>query len=46
MTRPDKVLTYLAFSLMALFGVLGTLFVAGEALAEPGGRTGVLLTAL
>jgi hypothetical protein len=46
MTRPDKVLTYLAFSLMALFGVLGTLLVAGEALAEPGGRTGVLLTAL
>ena len=34
------VLRILAFSLTALLGVLGTLFVAGEALADPGGLAG------
>jgi hypothetical protein len=36
----------LAFTLTVLLGVLGTLFVAGEALADPGGLAGGLLTAL
>jgi hypothetical protein len=36
---------YLAFGFMALFGLLGSLFVIGEVFTDPGGWTAVLLTA-
>lgn len=45
MTRTAKVLRYVAFTLMALFGLLGGLFVAGEAFADPGGWRAVAMTA-
>lgn len=46
MTGMPKVLRYVAFTLMALFGLLGGLFVAGSALDDPGGWQAVAMTAL
>jgi hypothetical protein len=40
----SKVLRYVAFTLMALFGLLGTLFVAGYAFEDPGGWAAVAMT--
>lgn len=45
MTGIASVLRYVAFTLMALFGLLGGLFVAGYAFEEPGGWAAVGLTA-
>ena len=45
MTHTAKVLRYVAFTLMALFGLLGGLFVAGEAFSDPGGWQAVAMTA-
>jgi hypothetical protein len=45
MTAP-KLLRYAAFTLMALFGLLGTLFVAGYAFEDPGGWAAVTMTAV
>lgn len=42
----SKVLTYVAFSLMALFGLLGGAFVLGEIFTDPGGWTAVWVSAL
>jgi hypothetical protein len=39
-----RVLKWIAFSLMVLFGLLGGLFVAGYAFEDPGGWTAVLMT--
>jgi hypothetical protein len=39
-----KTLRYLAFGFMTLFGVLGTLFVAGYAFEDPGGWAAVAMT--
>ncbi|MGH3364079.1 MAG: hypothetical protein ACRDOW_05060 [Nocardioidaceae bacterium] len=41
-----SVLRYVAFTLMALFGLLGGLFVAGYAFEDPGGRAALGMTAL
>ena len=41
-----SVLRYVAFTLMALFGLLGGLFVAGYAFEDPGGWAAVGMTAL
>lgn len=46
MTRMAKVLRYVAFTLMALFGLFGGLFVAGYAFDDPGGWVAVGMTAL
>lgn len=46
MTGTAKHLRNTAFTLMALFGVVGSLFVAGETFADPGGWTAVWMTAL
>lgn len=43
---PQKILTYLAFTLMALFGLLGGAFVIGEVFTDPGGWTAFWLSAL
>lgn len=43
--RIAKVLRRTAFTFMMAFGLLGTLFVAGYALDDPGGLTGVGMTA-
>lgn len=40
-----KVLRYGAFGFMALFGLFGTLFVAGYAFDDPGGTAAVVMTA-
>jgi len=45
MTRTAKVLRYVAFTLMALFGLFGGMFVAGEAFLDPGGWQAVAMTA-
>ena len=45
MTHTAKVLRYVAFTLMALFGLFGGLFVAGEAFSDPGGWQAVAMTA-
>lgn len=45
MTGTAKALRYTAFTLMALFGLLGGLFVAGSAFEDPGGWEAVLMTA-
>ena len=45
MTGMARVLTWIAFSLMVLFGLLGGLFVAGYAFEDPGGWNAVLMTA-
>lgn len=45
MTGTAKVLKYVAFTFMVLFGVLGGLFVAGYAFEDPGGWDAVLMTA-
>lgn len=45
MTGTAKALKYTAFTLMALFGLLGGLFVAGYAFEDPGGWDAVLMTA-
>jgi hypothetical protein len=45
MTRTAKVLRYVAFTLMALFGLGGGMFVAGEAFSDPGGWPAVAMTA-
>jgi hypothetical protein len=45
MTSAPKVLRYVTFALMALFGVLGGLFIVGETMLDPGGIAGVLLSA-
>jgi hypothetical protein len=42
----QKILTYVAFTLMALFGLLGAAFVIGEVFTDPGGWTAVWLSAL
>ncbi len=42
----SKILTYVAFTLMALFGLLGGAFVLGEVFTDPGGWTAVWLSAL
>jgi hypothetical protein len=42
----SKILTYVAFTLMALFGLLGGAFVLGETFADPGGWTAVWVSAL
>lgn len=42
----SKILTYVAFALMALFGLLGGAFVLGEVFTDPGGWTAVWLSAL
>jgi hypothetical protein len=44
MTHTAKVLRYVAFTLMALFGLFGGLFVAGEAFSDPGGWQAVAMT--
>jgi hypothetical protein len=44
MTRPGN-LTYVAFGWMLVVGVLGGLFVAAEAIDDPGGWAGVALVA-
>lgn len=46
MTGFASVLRYVAFTLMALFGLLGGLFVAGYAFEDPGGWAAVGMTAL
>ena len=46
MTGFASVLRYVAFTFMALFGLLGGLFVAGYAFEDPGGWTAVGMTAL
>jgi len=43
--RLANILRRTAFTFMMLFGLLGTLFVAGYALDDPGGPTGVGMTA-
>lgn len=43
--RIAKVLRRTAFTFMMAFGLLGTLFVAGYALDDPGGLTGIGMTA-
>lgn len=42
----SKILTYIAFTLMALFGLLGGAFVLGEVFSDPGGWTAVWVSAL
>jgi hypothetical protein len=44
--QSSKILTYVAFTLMALFGLLGGAFVLGEVFTDPGGWTAVWLSAL
>ncbi|HEU4512983.1 MAG TPA: hypothetical protein VFR87_07745 [Nocardioidaceae bacterium] len=46
MTGSARVLRWTAFSLMAVFGLLGGLFVAGETFMDPGGWTAAFVTAL
>src|SRR5512139_349132 len=46
MTGFASVLRYVAFTFMALFGLLGGLFVAGYAFEDPGGWAAVGMTAL
>jgi hypothetical protein len=46
MSGVAKVLRYTAFTLMALFGLLGSMFVIGEVFTDPGGWTAVWVTAL
>jgi hypothetical protein len=41
----SKVVRYVAFTLMALFGLLGTMFVAGYAFEDPGGWAAAAMTA-
>ena len=45
MTGMAKVLRYVAFTLMAIIGLLGGMFVAGETFADPGGWSAVAMTA-
>ena len=45
MSRTAKTLRYVAFALMALFGLLGGVFIAGEAFADPGGWRAITMTA-
>jgi hypothetical protein len=45
MTGVARALRWTAFTLMALFGLLGGLFVAGYAFEDPGGWDAVLMTA-
>lgn len=40
-----RALRYVAFGLMAFFGLIGGLFVVGEAFTDPGGWTAVLMSA-
>ncbi len=42
---PATVVRWSAFGLMMLVGLLGTVFVAGEAMTDPGGAAGLVLTA-
>ncbi|HEU4947601.1 MAG TPA: hypothetical protein VFT31_10635 [Kribbella sp.] len=44
MTSDSRVLRYLAFSLMMVFAVVGSAFIIGETLADPGGTSGVLIS--
>lgn len=46
MTRLARVLRYIAFTSMAVFGLLAGLFVAGYAFEDPGGWAAVAVTAL
>jgi hypothetical protein len=45
MTHTAKVLRHVAFTLMAVFGLLGGMFVAGETFADPGVWSAVAMTA-
>jgi hypothetical protein len=45
MTGMAKVLRYVAFTLMALIGLFGGMFVAGGTFADPGGWSAVAMTA-
>ena len=45
MTRTAKVLRYVAFTFMALLGLGGGMFVAGETFVDPGGWAAVALSA-
>lgn len=45
MTRTATALRYAAFTLIALFGLLGGLFLTGETFADPGGWSAVMMTA-
>ncbi len=42
----SKVLRYVAFTLMTLFGLFGAMFVIGETFMDPGGWTAVWVSAL
>jgi hypothetical protein len=46
MTRSAQLVRWVAFGLMATFGVVGSLFVAGETFADPGGWAAAGVTAL
>jgi hypothetical protein len=46
MQREGKVLRYAAFTAMAVFGLLGGMFIAGNAFADPGGWPAAGMTAL
>jgi hypothetical protein len=45
MSGTGKALSYAAFAVMALFGLLGAMFVAGEAFDDPGGWAAIAMTA-
>lgn len=46
MTRAARIVRYVAFGAMALFGLVGGLFAAGYAFEDPGGWTAVAMTVL
>jgi hypothetical protein len=45
MTGAWKILRYTTFALAALFAVFGTAFIVGEALTDPGGVSGLMISA-
>ena len=44
--RLSRVLLWVAFGILAAFGLLGSLFIIGVTMSDPGGVTGVLLVML
>ena len=46
MARTSKIVRWVAFALMVVFGVVGGLFVLGETFADPGGWEAVVRSAL